>query len=226
MKLFPSLFALATVGGVASAATITQTRVISPFTAGGTEIVIFNQFDPMGGTRQLDSVTLGFSFDKLGGSYAVDNDSNDSGTIVFTHELRGRLSSSDISVGSAGTYLSSLSELESPVGADDGDPQDQFDVGGPDYVTYDPADVRGTNHSAAIAASAWGAYTGTGTFSIRFEASQLFGVNGVGGLQSQTIASTVAPDITVTYNYSNVVPEPSSALLGALGSLVLLRRRR
>ncbi len=93
MKIFPTLFALTAAGGVASAATIIQTRTITPFTAGGTETVTFNRFDTLAGSRVLSSVPLGFSFDKLGGSYAVDNDSTDSGRINFTHELRGRLSS-------------------------------------------------------------------------------------------------------------------------------------
>lgn len=226
MKIIHTLLIITAAGGVASAATTVQTRTITPFTAGGTESVTFNQFDTLAGTRILNSVTLGFSFDKLGGSYAVDNDSVDSGTIIFTHELRGRLSSADVNVGTTGTFLSATSQFQSFVGADNGDPQDQFNVGGPDYVNYDPTDILGTGHNAAIAQSSWAAYTGTGTFAITFEATQMFGVSGVGGLQSQTIASTVAPDMTVTYNYTNVVPEPSSALLGALGSLALLRRRR
>jgi len=223
MKLFPTLTLAVALTGVCSGASIVQTRNITPYTAGGTRTVNFDRFDTQGGTRTLTGVTLSFSFDKLGGSYAVDNDSTDSGSIIFDHELRGRLTSSDVTVGSAGTNISALSDFTTTIGANDGDPQGQFDVGTADYVIYSPADILGTTTSATIAPEFWAAYTGTNTFNVNFVAIQSFGTSGVGGLQSQTIASQVAPSVTVTYSF---IPEPTSALLGGLGLLGLLRRRR
>jgi len=225
MKALKPLTMLAFLTGISSGATIIQTKVITPYTASGNAIATFDKFDTQGGTRTLTGVTISFSFDKLGGSYAVDNDSAAFGSITFNHELKGRLTSSDVSVGTAGTYLAALSEFTTSVGTDDGDPQSQFDTGGPDYVVYNPADILGTTTTATIEGASWAAYTGTNTFNVNFQASQTFGVDGVGGLQSQTIASQVAPTVEVIYTYT-AVPEPASALLGGLGILTLLRRRR
>jgi surface-anchored protein len=57
----------------------------------------------------------------------------------------------------------------------------------------------------------WG-FTEEGTYDLTFEIS---GTHGVDGFKSAT----------ATYSFS-VIPEPSSALLGAIGALGLLRRRR
>jgi hypothetical protein len=213
--------------GFASAATIFQSESAVAFTASGTRDFTFVKFDTMGGTRTLTSVTLSFSFDKTGGSYGVDNDSDVSGDITFTHNLAGRLSSADVSVGTAGTYVNALSEATFAIGADDGDADVTYNAepGDPDFKLYEPTSILATGHSATIASGSWGAYStsGAGTFAVRFQASQTFGVDGVGGLQSQTIASQATPTVTVTYNY---IPEPSAALLGGLGMLCLLRRRR
>ncbi len=225
MKPLLTLTLSASLIGVCHGATIVQTKVITPYTASGTVSSTFDKFDTQGGNRTLTGVTISFSFDKLGGSYAVDNDSQDSGEITFYHELKGRLSSPNVMVGTTATYVSAISEFTTFVGADDGDPQSQFNVGGPDYVLYSPANILGTSSSATIASGNWAAYTGTGTFIVNFQALQTFAVDGVGGLQSQTIASQVAPTVQVTYTYT-AIPEFTSALLGGIGFLTLFRRRR
>jgi hypothetical protein len=226
MKLVPTLLLITAMTGVASAASIVQTNTITPYTAGGTRTATFDQFDTLGGTRVLTGITVEFSFDKVGGSYSIDNDSTESGAVVFNHLLRGRLTSSDVSVGTNGTFVDALSEFETTVGADDLDEQNVFNTGGPDYILYAPTDIFGIGNSSSITSPNWAAYTGTGNFDINFVASQLFSVDGVGGLQSLTIASTVAPTVIVTYNYTTVVPEPTSILMGSLGALVLLGRKR
>ena len=211
----------------ASAQTIVQTHTIPTYTASGSHGITFDKFDTLGGTRVLNGVTVTFSFDKTGGSYAVDNDSTQQGNITFYHELRARLTSADVSLGTASTYLSALSEYTTYVGADDGDPQAEFNAGGPDYALYMPDSLLGNEHTANIASGNWGAYTGLDTFLVTFQALQSFSVDGVGGLQSQTISSQVGALVTVTYSYTNVVvPEPQAALLGSIGALLLLKRRR
>lgn len=222
-----TLIAAAVLVSHASAQTIVQTQTIPTYTASGSHGVVFDKFDTMGGTRILNGVTVSFSFDKTGGSYAVDNDSAQSGNITFYHEIKARLTSTDVSLGTASTYLSALSEFTTFVGADDGDPQAEFNAGGSDYVLYTPASLLDNSHTANIAANQWAAYTGLNTFLITFQALQTFSVDGVGGLQSQTISSQVDSFVTVTYSYTTtVVPEPQTALLGSLGALALLRRRR
>lgn len=224
MKFVPTLLLLASLGGVASAASpIVQTQSAAAFTASGTVPFNFNKFDTMGGTLTLTSVTLSFSFDKTGGSYTADNDSEVAGSITFNHELKGRLISTDVSVGTTGTYISALSEGTYELAANDGDNILTYDTGGSDFQLFEPASILATGHTATISPVSWAAYSGAGTFEVSFQASQSFGVDGLGGLQSLTTASQATPTVTVTYNY---VPEPASALLGGLGLLTLLRRRR
>lgn len=186
----------------------------------------FNQFDTLGNTRTLTGVTISFYFDTTGGSFAVDNDSEEVGFVSFSREIMGKLTSSSVEVGTAGTYFSAQSGFTSAIGADDGDPQDQFDVGGPDYVQYIPENITGTGNAAAISSGFWGGYTGSGSFNVSFLSSQSFSVSGIGGLQSLSIASKISPTVAVTYTYSVTVPEPTTALLGGIGLLSLMRRRR
>jgi len=208
--------------------TIVQTATFDSFIASGTRPATFNRFDTVGGTREITGVNVSFFFDKTGGSYAIDNDSVLGGEITFSHNLRGRLvpgSGSGVSVGTAANYVNAESVFTTEVEGDDGDPDEQFNVGGPDYVIYFPDPILNTGHSATILPAFRAAYTAPSpsTFVIIFQANQLFGVDGVGGLQSQTISSMAKPTIIVTYSY---IPEPSTALLGGLGLLALLRRRR
>jgi uncharacterized protein (TIGR03382 family) len=48
---------------------------------------------------------------------------------------------------------------------------------------------------------------------------------GVSGLQQSFTVSNISGAVVVTYTYT-AIPEPSAALLGGLGFLALLRRRR
>ncbi len=222
------LIALLALSGAVHGQTLTQSLTLPTYTASGTSTAAFQQFDTLGGTRALTGVTVSFSFDKTGGEYQVDNDSPVGGAITFYHELRGRLESTDVNIGANGTYRSALSEFDTAVGPNNGDPEGQFDAepGGTDYYIFHPTPILGTGNSSAISSTYWAAYTGTGTFDITFRASQIFGVDGIGGLQSQTIASMVTPTITVTYDYA-MVPEPVSAsLLGIAGIAFAARRRR
>jgi len=210
-----------------SAQTIVQSHTIPTYTASGSHGVVFDKFDTLGGSRILNGVTVSFNFDKIGGSYAIDNDSTQEGNITFYHEIKARLTSADVSLGTASTYLSAISEFTTFVGADDGDLQATFNPGGSDYVLYTPDNLLGNSHTANIASGQWAAYTGSDTFLITFQALQTFSTDGVGGLQSQTISSQVDSFITVTYSYTNVVvPEPQTALLGSIGAFAFLRRRR
>ena len=232
VKSLPVLLCSVVLTGLAPAAVLldSQSQTITTYTASGTRSLTFNQFDTLGGTRVLTGVTVAYYFDKTGGSYAVDNDSLDTGLITFSHELKGRLTSAEVAMGGAGTYIAALSEFTTvnPIAANTGDPEAQFDIGGPDYVLFQPADILATGQTAAIGAAFWGPYTGSGTFVINFQALQSFVVDGVGGLQSQTIASQVSPTVQVIYSYepAAVIPEPASTVLIGLGMLGLMARRR
>ncbi len=218
--------------GFSSAATIVQTQSFG-FLPNDSQALTFNKFNTALGS--LTSVTVSVSMNKTGGRFEVDNDSLDSGTIDLTHSVIGSLSSS-VSlaktggvtfVGQSGSVTAS-NTFSATIGATSGDPLNAFNAqpGNVDYVRFDPANSSasdsGNIESAFISQYA---FAGAQTYDITFNATQSVGVTGLGGLQQALVVSSISGDVTVTYNYS-AVPEPTSALLGGLGVVALLRRRR
>ena len=66
-----------------------------------------------------------------------------------------------------------------------------------------------------------------GTGSETFKAQNIFAITTTGGTYEVNSDSVgVNTQFAVTYTYTAAIPETSSALLGGLGTLVLLRRRR
>ncbi len=115
MKLTSVLLFSVILGNIASASTLLQTRTITPYTPGGTRTMSFNQFDTLGNTRTLTGVTISFYFDTTGGSFAVDNDSEEVGFVSFSREIMGKLTSSSVEVGTASTYFSAQSGFTSAI---------------------------------------------------------------------------------------------------------------
>ena len=64
---------------------------------------------------------------------------------------------------------------------------------------------------------------GTGTYTINANGLQGVDASAFGGAAATFTPALVTGDVTITYNF---VPEPGAALLGGLGFLALLRRRR
>lgn len=231
MKLIGSLLFTACLITGASATTIVQTKSYS-FVPNGNQTLTFDKFDTTYGT--LTSVTVSVSMLKSGGSLAVDNDSATGGTINLTHEVVGQLSSNDVSlrktgagnvfVGQSGS-VTATSTFSTTIGATTGDSTTSFDnTGSGDYVSYSPDDASASD-SGTIRSADIGDYesVGAATFDVNFAGLQTTNVTGLGGLQQAFTVSGLSGDVTVTFNY---VPEPSAALLGGLGMLALLRRRR
>ena len=233
MKFATSLLFLSSFAGIASAATIVQTGSYS-FVPDGSQSLTFNKFNTALGT--LNSVTVTVVLNKTGGSYAVDNDSATAGTITLNHNVVGSLSvisggvglirNDFSSIGASGTLTAASSLSDQAVAATTGDSASTFNATGlGDYVIFNPADTS-TSNSGTVASFAQSSYEGTGSFVLGLGATQSISASGLGGLQQAFTVSSVSGDVTVTYNYTAAVPEPASALLGGLGLLALLRRRR
>lgn len=221
--------------GISSASTIVQTESFS-FVPNGSRTLTFDKFDTTLGS--LTSVTVSVDMNKSGGRFEVDNDSDTAGTIDLTHVVIGQLSSSDVSlrntaggihfVGETGTVTASSSLLNQAVGVSSGDSTSAFNAtGDADYVIFEPTDVNVGNFGT-IRSSDQADYTSLGpsTFDIQFGATQSVNAAGLSGLQQAFTVSNVFGSVTVTYNYIQAVPEPASSLLGGLGLLLALRRRR
>jgi hypothetical protein len=235
MKFTHTFTLMASLAGYCSAATIVQTKTYE-FVPNGSDSLTFDKFDTTLGT--LDSVTVNVTYTKSGGNFQVDNDSATSGTVNLTHTVVGSLSSSDVSlrktgggvvsVGQSGSITAVSSLLNQSVAATTGDSNTTFNATGlGDYVNFDPTNVIASD-SGSIRAVDLGDYqtTGFATYNIVFNALQTVEATGLSGLQQAFTVSNVSGNVTVTYNYTEVIPEPGSVLLGGLGLLALLRRRR
>lgn len=207
------------------------------FTPNDAVILTFDKFDTLGGTRELLSVTISVELNKMGGSTAIDNDSNTSGNITLTHTLTGQLSvasggvqlldSSFSPIGGSGD-LKAISSFNTSVTGTTGDDTLTFNATGlGDYASFSPAPTSITT-SGVVNSIFNPNYQGAGqTFGLQFAADQSVSANGVSGLQQVFTVSNVAGNVTVAYNYQTVgVPEASVSVLGALGALGLMRRRR
>lgn len=221
--------------GLSSAATIVQTESFS-FVPNGSRTLTFNSFDSTLGT--LTGVTVSVEMTKSGGRFEVDNDSDTSGVIDLTHSVIGQLTSSDVSlrksgggvvfVGQTGSVTATNSLTGQTVGVSSGDSTTAFNAtGNSDYVLFEPTDTSASD-SGSIRTSDIADYikAGPSTFNIQFGATQTVSANGLSGLQQAFTVASVSGNVTVTYNYIAAVPEPASSLLGGIGCLLILRRRR
>ncbi len=226
MKIIHAFLFATSLGGIASAATIVQTGNYS-FTPTGNQTLTFNKFDTMGGTRTLLNVTITTSVTKSGGSLYVDNDSASPASGSISQSVTINLSATGASLlneasdGLVGSNVTANSFYSVSLSADDGDGAG-YQAGGTDWGGTEFSDVT-TSQSETAGSTA--SFVGSGTtFTIKAsgtQATDTAAVSGVAGAFSPAVASGF---VTVTYTYS--VPEPAAALLGGLGLLTLLRRRR
>lgn len=230
MKSRILLLALASTG-LASAASIVQTKTFS-FVPSDTRTLTFHEFNTVGGTLILDSVTVLITYTKTGGSLTVDNDSGSTGTIGMTHTILAALDvgvfdMSKVGGGSlatSGTALKAISSISGVnIGVTSGDPTDQFNATlSTDYYAYNASEVTKTVTGSL---SDKAQFEGGSTFDWIFSADQTSTITGLSGVNYALVNSSVAGNVTITYNYSSI-PETSAAALGGLGILTLLRRRR
>ncbi len=224
MKALHILILAASLAGVCSAATIVQTQNFS-FVPAGTAPLTFNQFDTSLGT--LTSITITTNVTKTGGSLFVDNESATPASGNISQSVTINLTSSSVGLVDAGfspigTGVTATSIYAASVGADDGDGP-SVQTFGLDYdgTSFGPTS---TGQTKDVNTAAFGGYQGLGTYVINADGVQGFNTSAIGGAAVAIDPATVSGDVTITYTYT--VPEPSSALLGGLGCLALLRRRR
>lgn len=230
MKTRILLIALAS-SGLASAFTIVQTKSHSGVPDYDAPLV-FDKFDDLGGTYTLTSITITTDVTKTGGSLYVDNDSGDPASGNLTQNITITLDSVDVALlastgGLIGVNVIATSTYMATTAADNGDgagfqaeasaPLNDYD--GATFVTDTGTQTKN------VKSTVWSDYIGaTGTtYTIHALGSQGFTAAAFGGAFMQIAPATGAVDVTVTYNY---IPEPAAALLGGLGLLTILRRRR
>jgi hypothetical protein len=225
MKARILLLALAATG-FASAAVITQTKTYS-FVPSNSATLTFDKFDAATyGT--LTSIVITTEVTKSGGSLFVDNESSDTASGNISQSVTINLNSIDVDLlaasgGAIGLNVSAVSTYAATTGPDDGDGPG-VQPGGIDYdgTSFSPTTTTETKNVKAIV---WSEYEGTGTYNIDVLGAQGFDAAAFGGAAIQITPATASGSVTVVYNFTPI-PEPASAMLGALGCLALLRRRR
>ena len=229
MKFAHSLLLLTSFGGIASAASIVQTGSYS-FTPTGSQTLSYNKFDSSLGT--LTSVTVTTSLTKSGGSLYLDNDSATPASGTVSQTVRIDLTSGDVplvaTVGSVGSNVAASTNFSVSLAADNGgDAAGYQDDAGTDNGGQAFADVS-TSQTKTVHSVFQSSYEGTGTFDIAVEGIQSFNTSTVSGAAGSFTNSVATGEVVITYNYTAIapIPEPASALLGGLGLIALLRRRR
>lgn len=212
--------------GFASAVTIVQVQPFS-FIPGNTIPLVFNEFNPAWGT--LNSITITTNVTKSGGALYVDNEAGSPASGNISQSVTITLDSLDVTLladptGLIGSNVTATSVYAASTTADNGDTPGVVDVDTPghdyDGTAFGPVSTFETKNVRPLVLSD---YMGTGTFTINAIGSQGFNTSAFGGASVAIAPATVSGNVTITYDY---VPEPGAALLGGLGMLALLRRRR
>jgi hypothetical protein len=208
-------------------------------TEGATNTLNLNKFNSALGTLTKVEVTVILSIPSF--SIIVDNDSENSANVTVTFGTLGGVTYTS----SASTLDGSLTTLSGSnfnvatqsssftVGAQNTDPTDAFnnDSGG-DNGSFTTSSVSvGQTTTREINSAAWIQWTGaSGTVDmellIDFVTDMNINSGGSGGeVRFQGVIPSATYSAEVTYTYT-AIPEPTAALLGGLGFLCLLRRRR
>lgn len=232
MKTARTLLSFTLLGAAANAATIVQTKNYS-FTPTGNQTLTFNEFDTLGGTRTLLSVTVATSLTKSGGSLFVDNDSAVGAEGSISQTVTINLSATGASLyngdldGPIGQGVTSTTNFFVSLTADDGDGVG-YHESGPDWGGTAFADNTITQTESVDNINS---YIGSGTtFTVKVSGIQYTDAGTLGGAAATYTPAIASGYVTVTYNYSEPapVPEPASWLIvcGGLGAGVFVRRRR
>jgi len=234
MKTTIPLLILAS-AGFATAATYTTTANFTGL-SNGTQTLGLQRLQ-LGAGETLLEIRVTLSNSKSGGSLAVDNETSYSGTVNVSQSLLISLSSADVTLADASgddilQNVAARSTSTFTIGADDGDANpsaETFDIGGVDYrlISFPTTVTRTSN--AFIGGTYWSEFLGAGTINVQLDASQSTSVGISGAVSQQTTPPTSSGFVTVRYTTTGsggAVPEPSAALLGGIGFLILFRRRR
>jgi hypothetical protein len=227
-KSFLLIFAVALfiTAGLASAASITQTKPYGPDTPNMSGSLTFNKFDSSLGT--LTSIQVLFALQTTGGQLVLDNDSPSLASGNFQFGAKGTISSSNVSLlntsfqpipGQANAYHSGTFSLQPNVGDGSGD----YDPTAPDGMLYNGGTETDTK-SGYVTSVVWGGYTGTGTYNIDYSVTQWLDYGSVSGIEVAYSPVIASGDVTVIYNY-NAIPEPATMTLLTIGALALLKRK-
>lgn len=217
MKLFTSLFSLIALTGAANAAIYYDTRTYYSNTIdvdGAYNIFNVAKFNIPEAT--LTGVTVKVVQSTMTGSITITNTGALAASVLaFDSTFTARQSTTGLGYSQTTVSIDDVvttpdwhtTTLQSGVAQ-------TFNIGsGQTFVVADQN----------IASGFWGAYTGSGN--VAFNARDVYSVSVQGGNFQANVANAKATtQFAIVYSFS--IPEPSTALLGGLASILLFRRRR
>jgi hypothetical protein len=182
-------------------------------------------FDRFNINGTLTSVEITLNLQIAGGTFILDNDSNDSVSGISKFGSYGSVTSTDLNLPNP--FLTNQVFCSQPfsLGSNVGDGIGDYDPSEPDGGQYNGGNEKGTI-SDSVNSMFWNDYIGTGTYNITASIASLLDYGGFDGLEC-SISSPVSTSgyVEVTYEY-NVIPEPATIATLSFGLLWMGRRRR
>ncbi|MEI6175400.1 MAG: hypothetical protein WCS43_00795 [Verrucomicrobiota bacterium] len=168
MKIIRALLLLTSLGAMAFAITIIQTKTKNSYLADNLGPMIFAGFDTSLG--KLTGVSVGFSFLKTGRLLDVDHDVTLGGAIFSRHDVEAYIATSTINIASftIDNTASALRSASVTVGGNHGDDAHMFDVATSDNSECYAATINTTFATENIDSDSWANYVGTGNYDIDY----------------------------------------------------------
>jgi hypothetical protein len=198
---------------MASALQVSDTQPFNVAVPTSNQLVPVAQFDDMGGTRVLNSISLEIN-STIGANTTGENDSLSGGSI--TMNLSGNATADLYTLNTATIVNASAGPVA--VSATDG-----VSGSGPDFYNF--GNVSGNDTDSDTILSGFGSFIGLGTIDVSVDANGGFNISGVSNSTLQVSNFNASGTVKVIYDYTQV-PEPTALSLLSLGGLGLLRRRR
>ena len=212
----------------AMADSIIQTRTFSG-TPNYTNILAFDKFNDQTGTRILQSIGVSIAISTDNGHLILDNDGEEDATGAFEFGASANISSTYVALINSGLQpvtakIEAIHSGTFDLAPNIGDGLNDFDPTAPDGMQY-IGGVESDSDSGFIAPVVFWQYIGTGTFNIELVVVQWQNFEGAGGVEWAVAPVSAEGDVTIVYNY-DVVPEPATMGLLALGGLLIRRKRK
>lgn len=198
--------------GYASAATITVSASVPLQTTNFDQVVSVDQFDDMGGTRDLQAVTFSLEGFLVGNARL---ESLDAGPSLVTTTLSVTLTLSETVTNN--TLVITIPTLDEVFNATAFD--GTIDFGGTSGITYDELTASQTESETYTDAATLDLFTGMGTIDLNLNALAESFASGAGNLITQ-FSTSAGGNIKVTYRYDDV-PVTAPAHLALLGMSLL-----
>jgi len=214
----------------AGAYQVTQTKSFSGIPDYTSPSLTFNKANVGAGTLNWVKVILTLNCD--GGQYVLDNDADSAASGSFNFGAKGYILNDGGMPMVDGSYASVVGTVYAgyssafSLAKNQGDGSGDYSPLGPDGMVYVGGPQTMTNQGF-VNSGLISAYAPAGTFDMTVKSEQWANYSGSSGIEVAITPMTANGTLTIIYDITPV-PEPSSivALLGGIGMLGLLRRRR